>query len=59
MSLPEHYRIVVVMHHLEGMSVEQMMAALGLRKGTVVSRLARGRDLLKRKLEKDMRGLWP
>jgi len=59
MSLPEHYRTVVVMHYLEGLLVEEMMAALGLKKGTVVSRLARGRYLLRRKLEKDMRGLWP
>jgi RNA polymerase sigma-70 factor (ECF subfamily) len=50
-------RAMVVMHHLEGMSVEEMMDALGLRKGTVISRLARGRDLLKRKLAKEMRGL--
>lgn len=57
MSLPEHQRTVVVMHHLEGMSVEEMMDVLSLPKGTVVSRLARGRDLLKKKLQRDMRGL--
>ncbi|MBP8952100.1 MAG: sigma-70 family RNA polymerase sigma factor [Armatimonadetes bacterium] len=54
MSLPEHQRTVVLMHHLEGMSVEEIMDALGLKKGTVISRLARGRDLLKRKLERNM-----
>lgn len=57
MTLPEHQRAVVVMHHLEGMSVEEMMDVLSLPKGTVISRLARGRDLLKKKLQRDMRGL--
>lgn len=51
MSLPEHQRTVVVMHHLEGKPVDEIAADLGLKKGTVVSRLSRGRDLLKRKLE--------
>lgn len=50
LSLPEHQRTVVVMHHLEGMQVEAIAAALGLRKGTVLSRLSRGRDLLRKKL---------
>lgn len=50
MSLPDHQRTVVVMHHLEDMPVDEIAATLGLPKGTVVSRLARGRDMLKKKL---------
>lgn len=50
LSLPEHQRTVVVMHHLEGMQIDDISAALGLRKGTVLSRLSRGRDLLRKKL---------
>lgn len=50
LSLPEHQRTVVVMHHLEGMLVDDIAATLGLRKGTVLSRLSRGRDMLRKKL---------
>ncbi len=50
LDLPEHQRIVVAMHHLEGISVNDIVVALGLPKGTVVSRLARGRDALRRRL---------
>jgi len=50
MSLPEHQRAVVVMHHLEAMSIEDIADALGLKKGTVLSRLSRGRKMLQKKL---------
>ena len=56
MTLPEHQRTVVVMHHLEGKSVEEIVRELGLKKGTVISRLARGRKALKRKLAGKLRG---
>ena len=49
-SLPEHQREVVVMHHLEGMPVQEVAEQLGLALGTVLSRLARGRETLRRKL---------
>lgn len=49
-SLPEKHRDVVVMHHLEGMEVAEIAGALGVPEGTVLSRLARARDALRRKL---------
>lgn len=50
LALPEHQRVVLAMYHLEGMTVGDIVAALGLPKGTVVSRLARGRETLRRRL---------
>jgi RNA polymerase sigma-70 factor (ECF subfamily) len=50
LSLPEHQRTIVTMHYLEGRSVAEIMSALGLAKGTVVSRLSRGRENLRRRL---------
>ena len=43
---PEH-RAAVVMHHLEGMPVEEIARALRVRPGTVMSRLARARAALR------------
>lgn len=49
-SLSEHQREVVVMHHLEGTPVQEVAQKLGLPQGTVLSRLARAREALRRKL---------
>jgi RNA polymerase sigma-70 factor (ECF subfamily) len=46
---PDH-RTVVTLHHLEGMSVEEIARVTGCSIGTVKSRLSRARDHLKRKL---------
>lgn len=46
---PEH-RAAVVMHHVEGMSVEEIAEAAGVRPGTVMSRLARARAVLRERL---------
>ncbi|UCH34598.1 MAG: sigma-70 family RNA polymerase sigma factor [Armatimonadota bacterium] len=46
-ALPELHRSVVVMHHLEGMSVDDIAKALGVRAGTVMSRLSRAREALR------------
>lgn len=48
MALPEKYRLPLVLHYCEGCSVAEVGHALRLPKGTVVSRLSRGRELLKR-----------
>jgi len=58
MSLPEHQRTAVVMHHLEGLEIGDIAARLGLKKGTVLSRLSRGRQMLKKKLAGRTQG-WP
>jgi RNA polymerase sigma factor (sigma-70 family) len=50
--LPEKYRLPVLLCHLEGRTHEQAAEALGWPVGTVRSRLSRGRDLLRRRLER-------
>jgi RNA polymerase sigma-70 factor, ECF subfamily len=49
-KLPEPQRLVVVMHHFEEKPVAEIASELGLPLGTVLSRLARGREALKRRL---------
>jgi len=49
-SLPVEHREVVVLHHLEGMDVQEIAAALKCPVGTIKSRLARARESLRRKL---------
>jgi RNA polymerase sigma-70 factor, ECF subfamily len=51
-ELPEDRRLVVVLRDLEGLSYEEIAAALGLELGTVRSRLHRARLDLKEKLER-------
>jgi RNA polymerase sigma-70 factor (ECF subfamily) len=46
---PDH-RKVVTLHHLEGLSVEEIAGVMGCSIGTVKSRLSRARENLKRKL---------
>lgn len=50
-SLPENYREVVLCVYFHEMSVADTSAALGVPEGTVKSRLARAREVLKSKLE--------
>ena len=49
-ELPEERRIVVVLRDLQGLTYEEIAAALELELGTVRSRLHRARALLKRRL---------
>jgi len=55
--LPEKYRSVVVLCYWQGLTQEQAAAQLGCPLGTVRSRLARARDLLRSRLVR--RGLAP
>ncbi len=50
LGLPEHQRSVVTLHYVEGRSVAEIGEMLDLPKGTVVSRLSRGRENLRRRL---------
>lgn len=50
-KLPERIRITIVLYYVEGYSVEEIKQILKIPAGTVKSRLAKGRKLLKIKLE--------
>ncbi len=46
-KLSEKYRTVILLHHLEGFSIDEISKALALSKSAVKMRLARGREELK------------
>ncbi|MEN6304272.1 MAG: sigma-70 family RNA polymerase sigma factor [Armatimonadia bacterium] len=48
--LPEPQRVVVVMHHFEDIPVAEIAVQLKVPLGTVLSRLSRGREALRRRL---------
>lgn len=50
MNLPERYRVVVVMRHLQDMSVDEIARALDLPTGTVKTHLFRAREMLRGRL---------
>ena len=50
-SLPEHYRIVVMLRHVQDLSYEEIAEALHLPLGTVKARIHRARELLKSRIE--------
>lgn len=50
--LPQVFREAVVLRDLEGLSYEEIAEVLGVRVGTVRSRIARGRDQLRDLLER-------
>jgi RNA polymerase sigma-70 factor (ECF subfamily) len=54
-ELPAAYREVLVLRELEDLSYKDVARIAGVPIGTVMSRLARGRELLKRLLERRMR----
>ncbi|HSN19716.1 MAG TPA: sigma-70 family RNA polymerase sigma factor [Usitatibacter sp.] len=54
-ELPVGYREVVVMREIEDLSYKEIAAIAGIPVGTVMSRLARGREMLKRAIELRMR----
>lgn len=51
-SLPETYRMVIILRDMQGLSYEEVARALGLNLGTVKSRLARARSQLKQIIDK-------
>ncbi len=50
-SLAQPYRAVLILREIEDLSYEEIAQVLGVAEGTVKSRLKRGRELLRRKLE--------
>ena len=51
--LPEKFRIVVILHYLEGFSVEEIAGTLRLGQSAVKMRLSRARKMLEEKLTED------
>jgi RNA polymerase sigma factor (sigma-70 family) len=49
-ALPEDYRNAMILHHLEGHTIEQVAELLATRPGTVAARLSRGRTMLRDRL---------
>lgn len=49
-GLPGSYRDAIVLHHLEGLTLEQTAVRLGTRPGTVAARVSRGLGLLRKRL---------
>ena len=54
-ELPVGYREVIVMREIEDLSYKDIAAIAGIPAGTVMSRLARGREMLRQSLENRMR----
>lgn len=52
-TLPGHQRDVLYLHCVEGYSVEETATLLGLRPGTVKSRLSRARAALRKQLQEE------
>lgn len=50
-NLPDKIRQVVVLHYIESFTTKEVADILSIPKGTVLSRLAKGRELLKLELE--------
>ena len=50
--LPERFRAPIVLHYFEGLTAEATARRLGCARGTVLSRLSRARDRLRRGLER-------
>ena len=49
-SLPDLYKSVIILADVEGLSYKEISGLIGCPIGTVMSRLCRGRRLLRRKL---------
>ncbi len=56
-QVPEPYRTTVVLRDIEGLSYEEVAEVLQISLGTVKSRLIRGREALRKRLEGFVREL--
>ena len=51
-SIPDKYKDVIILHYLEGYSVDEITKMLGISASATKMRLKRGRELLKNQLER-------
>lgn len=58
-TVPEKYRLALVLRDIEGLAYEEIAEVLGVPGGTVRSRINRARSMLKRKLEPLLRKQGP
>ncbi len=56
-ALPEPLRLTVILHYRNGMAYAEIARALGLSRAAVNARLARAREILRRKLARAFRGI--
>ena len=54
-ALPEKYRTIIVLHYLEGMTIEEIATTMVLGKSAVKMRLSRAREMLQKELRKEDR----
>jgi RNA polymerase sigma-70 factor (ECF subfamily) len=57
--IPDHYRVPLILVHVEGLAVGEAARALDLPEGTVKSRLFRARAMLKEIIERHYPALAP
>jgi RNA polymerase sigma-70 factor (ECF subfamily) len=58
-DLPEKYRVVIALYHLQGKHYEEIAQVLDLPMGTVKTHLFRAKELLRRRLSADPEGPQP
>src|SRR5262249_53689362 len=51
-KLPARYRVPLILHHLDGLTQAETARELSCPPGTIAARLSRGRELLRRLLER-------
>jgi RNA polymerase sigma factor (sigma-70 family) len=51
LTLPPKHQTVLALHYLEGIPIKDIALTIGCREGTVKSRLARGRQALRQRLQ--------
>ena len=53
-KIDEKYRVILIMHYCQGFKVTEIGRILGLNPNTVLTRLSRGKKLLRRELERSV-----
>ena len=53
LSLGEKYREPILLYYFEGFSVEETAAILGIGQSALKMRLARGREMLRKRMEEE------